>query len=144
MRLAEQLLQLRLRGDLCHALNLHLPRSLVAGWAREKILNEHADKGWQLKAITAVEVKGRIGPGGGDGVLVTFERPLDRSPAAVLFLSMSARVAHPIPCRPVGGHSSPSTMVRVPGSIGPVGTGGPRWFRRVVLAPPWCCSPSWW
>jgi predicted ABC-type sugar transport system permease subunit len=41
----------------------------------EKILNEHAGKGWQLKAITAVEVKGRIGPGGVDGVLVTFERP---------------------------------------------------------------------
>ncbi len=41
----------------------------------EKTLNEYAGKGWQLKAITAVEVKGRIGPGGVDGVLVTFERP---------------------------------------------------------------------
>jgi hypothetical protein len=27
-----------------------------------------------LKAITAVEVKGRVGPGGVEGVLVTFEK----------------------------------------------------------------------
>jgi hypothetical protein len=40
----------------------------------EKVLNEWAGKGWQLKAVTAVEVKGRIGPGGTEGVLVTFER----------------------------------------------------------------------
>jgi hypothetical protein len=47
----------------------------MSGDKLEKILNEHADGGWQLKAITAVEVKGRIGPGGVEGVLVTFERP---------------------------------------------------------------------
>ncbi len=47
----------------------------MSGDKLEGILNEHADDGWQLKAITAVEVKGRIGPGGVDGVLVTFERP---------------------------------------------------------------------
>jgi hypothetical protein len=41
----------------------------------EKVLNEHARQGWQLKAITSVEVKGRIGPGGVEGVLVTLERP---------------------------------------------------------------------
>ena len=40
----------------------------------EKVLNEWAEKGWQLKSVTAVEVKGRIGPGGTEGVLVTFER----------------------------------------------------------------------
>ncbi|MFW5470999.1 DUF4177 domain-containing protein [Knoellia sp. CPCC 206435] len=40
----------------------------------ESVLNEWAAKGWQLKAVTAVEVKGRIGPGGTEGVLVTFER----------------------------------------------------------------------
>lgn len=40
----------------------------------ERLLNDHAKQGWQLKAITAVEVKGRVGPGGVDGVLVTFER----------------------------------------------------------------------
>jgi hypothetical protein len=39
-------------------------------------LNEQAREGWQLKASTAVEVKGRVGPGGVKGVLVTFERPL--------------------------------------------------------------------
>lgn len=47
----------------------------MSGDRLEKILNEHADRGWQLKAITATEVKGRVGPGGTDGVLVTFERP---------------------------------------------------------------------
>lgn len=41
----------------------------------EKVLNEHASQGWQLKAITAADVKGRVGPGGTEGLLVTFERP---------------------------------------------------------------------
>ncbi|TQN41982.1 uncharacterized protein DUF4177 [Blastococcus colisei] len=48
----------------------------MSGDKLEKVLNEHARGGWQLKAITAVEVKGRIGPGGVEGVLVTFERPV--------------------------------------------------------------------
>jgi hypothetical protein len=47
----------------------------MSGEKLEKVLNDHAREGWQLKAITAVEVKGRIGPGGVEGVLVTFERP---------------------------------------------------------------------
>ncbi len=47
----------------------------MSGDKLEKTLNEHARQGWQLKAITAVEVKGRIGPGGVEGVLITFERP---------------------------------------------------------------------
>jgi hypothetical protein len=42
----------------------------------EKLLNEEARQGWQLKAITSTEVKGRIGPGGVEGLLVTFERPV--------------------------------------------------------------------
>ena len=42
----------------------------------EKLLNEHAAEGWQLKAITATDVKGRIGPGSVEGLLVTFERPV--------------------------------------------------------------------
>ncbi|HZG90589.1 MAG TPA: DUF4177 domain-containing protein [Pseudonocardia sp.] len=42
----------------------------------EKILNREAGDGWQLKAITAADVKGRIGPGGVDGLLITFERPV--------------------------------------------------------------------
>ena len=47
----------------------------MSGEKLENLLNEHASQGWQLKAITAAEVKGRVGPGGVDGLLVTFERP---------------------------------------------------------------------
>ena len=47
----------------------------MSGDKLEKVLNQHAGEGWQLKAITSVEVKGRVGPGGVEGVLVTFERP---------------------------------------------------------------------
>jgi hypothetical protein len=42
----------------------------------QKVLNEHAREGWQVKAVTAADVKGRLGPGGTEGLLVTFERPL--------------------------------------------------------------------
>ena len=48
----------------------------MSGEKLEKVLNQHASQGWQLKAITAVEVKGRVGPGGVEGVLITFERPV--------------------------------------------------------------------
>ncbi|MGY1608169.1 MULTISPECIES: DUF4177 domain-containing protein [unclassified Geodermatophilus] len=48
----------------------------MSGGKLEKVLNSYAREGWQLRAITSVEVKGRIGPGGVEGVLVTFERPL--------------------------------------------------------------------
>ena len=48
----------------------------MSGGKLEKVLNDRAGEGWQLKAITAVEVKGRVGPGGVEGVLVTFERPV--------------------------------------------------------------------
>ena len=47
----------------------------MSGDKLEKVLNEHARQGWQLKALTSTEVKGRIGPGGVEGLLVTFERP---------------------------------------------------------------------
>jgi len=47
----------------------------MSGDKLEKVLNQHAREGWQLKAITSVEVKGRIGPGGVEGVLITLERP---------------------------------------------------------------------
>lgn len=46
----------------------------MSGEKLQRVLNEHAEQGWQLKAITAAEVKGRVGPGGVDGLLVTFER----------------------------------------------------------------------
>ena len=46
----------------------------MSGDKLEKVLNEHGRQGWQLNSVTAVEVKGRMGPGGVEGVLVTFER----------------------------------------------------------------------
>jgi hypothetical protein len=47
----------------------------MSGDKLEEVLNDHAGEGWQLKAVTSVQVKGRVGPGGVDGLLVTFERP---------------------------------------------------------------------
>jgi hypothetical protein len=41
----------------------------------EDLLNERAQDGWQLKTLTATTVKGRIGPGGTEGMLAVFERP---------------------------------------------------------------------
>ncbi len=46
----------------------------MSGDKLEKLLNEHGAEGWQLKAITAADIKGRIGPGGVEGLLITFER----------------------------------------------------------------------
>lgn len=46
----------------------------MSGDKLAKVLNDEAKQGWQLKAITSVEVKGRVGPGGVDGILITFER----------------------------------------------------------------------
>ena len=48
----------------------------MSGDKLEKVLNSYAREGWQVKAITSVQIKGRVGPGGVDGILVTFERPL--------------------------------------------------------------------
>jgi hypothetical protein len=47
----------------------------VSGDRIEKILNEHAQEGWRLRTITSADVKGRVGPGGVEGLLITFERP---------------------------------------------------------------------
>lgn len=46
----------------------------MSGDKLEAELNEQARHGWRLKAITSTEVKGRVGPGGVEGLLVTFER----------------------------------------------------------------------
>ncbi|HEX5861683.1 MAG TPA: DUF4177 domain-containing protein [Nocardioides sp.] len=46
----------------------------MSGEKLEKLLNDHAAQGWRLKAITSAEIKGRVGPGGVEGLLVTFER----------------------------------------------------------------------
>ena len=45
----------------------------MSGGKLEKLLNEHAAQGWRLKAITSADIKGRVGPGGVEGLLVTFE-----------------------------------------------------------------------
>ena len=42
----------------------------------EKLLNERARGGWALKRVTATTVKGRVGPGGTEGLLAVFERPV--------------------------------------------------------------------
>lgn len=47
----------------------------MSGDKLQDVLNEHAAQGWRLKAVTSTEVKGRVGPGGVEGLLVTFERP---------------------------------------------------------------------
>lgn len=41
----------------------------------EDLLNKRAEEGWQLKSLTETQVKGRIGPGGTEGLLAVFERP---------------------------------------------------------------------
>ena len=46
----------------------------MSGGKLEKVLNEYGSQGWTLKAITEVEFKGRMGPGGVEGVLITFEK----------------------------------------------------------------------
>jgi Domain of unknown function (DUF4177) len=46
----------------------------LSGEKLQKLLNENAAQGWQLKTITTADIKGRIGPGGVEGLLVTFER----------------------------------------------------------------------
>jgi Domain of unknown function (DUF4177) len=48
----------------------------MSGDRLEKLLNENAGEGWRLKAITSADVKGRVGPGGVEGLLVTFERAI--------------------------------------------------------------------
>ena len=46
----------------------------MSGEKLEGILNEHGRQGWQLRSITSAEIKGRVGPGGVEGLLITFER----------------------------------------------------------------------
>ncbi len=42
----------------------------------EDALNDQARDGWQLKTLTAADVKGRLGPGATEGLLAVFERPV--------------------------------------------------------------------
>ena len=46
----------------------------MSGDKLEELLNEHGRQGWRLKSITSAEIKGRVGPGGVEGLIVTFER----------------------------------------------------------------------
>lgn len=40
----------------------------------EKILNDHAREGWRYRSMTSVDVKGRVGPGGVEGLVIVFEK----------------------------------------------------------------------
>ena len=46
----------------------------MSGEKLEKLLNDYGKDGWRLRAITSTEIKGRVGQGGVEGLLVTFER----------------------------------------------------------------------
>ena len=48
----------------------------LSGHRLEEILNDEAREGWMLKSITHADVKGRIGPGAVEGLIITFERPV--------------------------------------------------------------------
>jgi hypothetical protein len=48
----------------------------LSGEKLEEILNDEARQGWRLKSITHADVKGRLGPGSVEGLLLTFERPI--------------------------------------------------------------------
>ncbi len=43
--------------------------------ALEDLLNDRAGEGWTLNRVVMASVKGRVGPGGTEGLLVIFERP---------------------------------------------------------------------
>ncbi len=42
----------------------------------QNLLNQRAYEGWTLKSTTSASVKGRLGPGSTDGLVLIFERPL--------------------------------------------------------------------
>jgi phage baseplate assembly protein W len=48
----------------------------LSGDKLEEILNDEAREGWMLKSITHADVKGRVGPGAVEGLILTFERPV--------------------------------------------------------------------
>ena len=48
----------------------------LSGEKLEEILNDEARQGWGLRAITHADIKGRLGPGSVEGLLLTFERPI--------------------------------------------------------------------
>jgi hypothetical protein len=48
--------------------------SKQSGQKLEAALNEHARQGWRVVSILKADIRGRIGPGGVEGLLVVFER----------------------------------------------------------------------
>ncbi len=42
----------------------------------EAALNKEGRQGWRAISIVKADIKGRIGPGGVEGLLVAFERPV--------------------------------------------------------------------
>ena len=48
----------------------------LSGDKLEDALNDQAQQGWLLKSITHADVKGRVGPGAVEGLILTFERPV--------------------------------------------------------------------
>lgn len=58
-------------------LRSNLRGGAVSGGKLEQLLNERARDGWRCLAITPCEVEGRVGKGGVDGLVVTFERQDD-------------------------------------------------------------------
>ena len=40
----------------------------------QETLDERAKEGWRLHSVVDTKVKGRIGPGGSEGLLLIFER----------------------------------------------------------------------
>ncbi|QHE67357.1 hypothetical protein GFS60_00848 [Rhodococcus sp. WAY2] len=46
----------------------------MSGDKLEDLLNQYAQQGWRLQAIASSDVKGRIGPGSVEGLMITFER----------------------------------------------------------------------
>ena len=51
-----------------------LPGGKMSGARLEGVLNDHAAQGWRLNAITHADATSRLGPGGVNGMLVTFKR----------------------------------------------------------------------
>jgi hypothetical protein len=48
--------------------------SKQSGSKLQDALNEYGRQGWRVVSIVKADIKGRIGPGGTEGLLVTFER----------------------------------------------------------------------
>ncbi len=40
----------------------------------QKVLDERAGEGWRLHSVVDTKVKGRVGPGGTEGLMLIFER----------------------------------------------------------------------